>query len=402
MTIHSNRCIIYTSIAMNLALTNYGLRFAAESVKNQRGSAFVADPCTSLLDRLQTEILVPYRNSPEEMNLISRGLAEAISQVIGREQIALRYKRNPLEHIHQVAFEYTSRCNLHCRHCYNANVERVTETDLAVLKSAVDIFVPMGIKHFIFVGGEVSKFGDGWLEVVQHMHSKINAIVTLFTNGWWLGQQDFWAAGRTYRSDTEYLTELRRCGLTHILFSIDGLGEVHDRNRGVPGLFDRILKGFIAVRDAGLEPRVSVVIRSGMDDLEYFELLNLLAEGIYSFPPGAEKEDRIEKISFDPLNVFTNLIDIGNQASAIRNRSYYLPEVPDELLYCKGFFRPSPFLTIKANGEFATCRLADAGEGYGNIHKQDLIEIINHCSSSKDLDACNNFLSDTFSFTILA
>jgi len=90
--------------------------------------------------------------------------------------------------------------------------------------------------------------------------------VTLFTNGWWLGKQDFQAAGRTYRSDTEYLSELRRCGLTHMLFSVDGLGEIHDRSRGVPGLFDRILSGFAAVRDAALEPRVSVLVRSAVDD----------------------------------------------------------------------------------------------------------------------------------------
>jgi hypothetical protein len=35
-------------------------------------------------------------------------------------------------------------------------------------------------------------------------------------------------------------------------------------------------------------------------------------------------------------------------------------------------------LTVKANGELATCRLSQAGEGYGNIHQQTLAEILNH------------------------
>jgi hypothetical protein len=47
-------------------------------------------------------------------------------------------------------------------------------------------------------------------------------------------------------------------------------------------------------------------------------------------------------------------------------------------LYCRNFYRLSPSLTIKANGELATCRLSQAGEGYGNIHERPLVEILNH------------------------
>jgi hypothetical protein len=47
-------------------------------------------------------------------------------------------------------------------------------------------------------------------------------------------------------------------------------------------------------------------------------------------------------------------------------------------LYCRNFYRLSPSLTVKANGELATCRLSQAGEGYGNIHERPLIEILNH------------------------
>lgn len=258
----------------------------------------------------------------------------------------------------------------------------MTETDLGALNSAVDVFIDMGIRHFDFIGGEVSKFGDGWLEVVRHIRSRSNAIVTLFTSGWWLGKQDFQAAGSTYRSDKQYLSALHESGLTHILFSIDGLREAHDRCRRLPGLFDRMLAGFAAVRNAGLEPRVSVLVGTGIDVSEYFELLDELAQKIYSFPPGTKKGSRIERITSDPLNIFSNLINIGNQASAKRYGNFDFHVVPDELLYCKGFYRPSPFLTIKANGEVATCRLANAGEGYGNIHKERLVQILNRMQSS--------------------
>lgn len=102
---------------MNFALTNYGLRFAAESVKEQPLSKPNADPSTTLLNRLKAEILIPYRNNSAERDLVSRQLAEPVPDMISRETIALRYKRNPLEYVKQIAFEFTSRCNLHCRHC---------------------------------------------------------------------------------------------------------------------------------------------------------------------------------------------------------------------------------------------------------------------------------------------
>jgi hypothetical protein len=46
-------------------------------------------------------------------------------------------------------------------------------------------------------------------------------------------------------------------------------------------------------------------------------------------------------------------------------------------LYCRNFYRLSASLTVKANGELASCRLSQAGEGYGNIHERPLVDILN-------------------------
>jgi hypothetical protein len=105
--------------------------------------------------------------------------------------------------------------------------------------------------------------------------------VSVLSNGWFLGGEDFEAAGRRYPDDDAYLRDLKAHGVTHVGFSIDGRREAHDASRGIPG-----------------------------------------------------------------------------------------------------FYRPSPQLTIKANGELATCRLADAGEGYGNIHERPLLDILNGMQDS--------------------
>ena len=368
---------------MNLILTNFGLRCAVEPSKSKsRQLKLMHEVDPELLDQLKTEFSIPYRKKTQEDILIDRGMATIASESLSREEIVLRYRRNPLEHIQQVAFEFTTLCNLNCRHCYNATVPRVTENNIEALKSAVNVFIAMGIERFDFIGGEVSKYGTRWQEVVQHIRRNSDATITLFTSGWWIGQKGFRAAGIVYKDNKQYLTELHRSGLSHIVFSLDGFRSTHDRSRGRPGLFDKVISAFDEVRNAGLEPRVALLMRIDTGIAEYTELLSLISQRMKMRASGREPRTHEDSLVDDPVAVYSNLIDIGNQARVKQSGIFFLPEVPDEMLHCKGFYRPSPMITIKANGEVATCRLANAGEGYGNIHTQGLLYTLNHLQDS--------------------
>ena len=140
-----------------------------------------------------------------------------------------------------------------CNHCYNATVPRVIERDVETLKTAANALLTIGLQRFDFIGGEVSKYGLGWLDLARHIRShSADSIITLYTNGWWLEQQSFWAAGRTYVDVPAYLADLKAHGVSHITFSLDGLGAEHDESRHQPGLYDRVLRGLTQVREAGL------------------------------------------------------------------------------------------------------------------------------------------------------
>jgi sulfatase maturation enzyme AslB (radical SAM superfamily) len=361
---------------MNLALTNYGLRYASERLRDGPQGANLSAADRLLLD-LQTEILVPYQDTLLHNRLLAEGLVELVPEALSREQIGLRYQRNPLEHVETIIFEVTTRCNFNCRHCYNAGVDAATEKDVAALKSAADVFVRMGVRRFAFVGGEVSKYGDGWLDLVRHLGAHDEVEVGLFTNGWWLGRSDFVAAGRRYPDEAAYLEDLRDHGLTHVVFSLDGPQAVHDRSRRHPGLHRRVLDSFDRVRLAGLEPAVSLLVRGDRDPMELARFLADLAGRLYWFPSRTGLVDKLATLGEDPANTLSNLIDIGNGVRYREDR-FDLFDMPEDLLYCRGFFRPYPTLTIKANGELATCRVTTAGEGYGNLHRQDLIHLLNH------------------------
>ena len=98
---------------------------------------------------------------------------------------------------------------------------------------------------------------------------------------------------------------------------------------------------------------------------------------IYDLDPLTPARKRALRLSLDPTNALSSFIDIGNGAGDDTVQFPILDEC-EHALYCRNFYRLNPSLTIKANGELATCRLSQAGEGYGNLHRQTLVETLNH------------------------
>jgi len=366
---------------MNVALTYFGWMVARNLVQTGELRLGVSRETDLLLD-LWTGSLARWDDSSLQRAMQTEGLIEQVDDSIGRDAVELRYRRNPFEHVNKVIFEYTTHCNFDCEHCYNAQVPRCTENNPQLLKDAADVFLRMGIRRFDFIGGEVSLYGDGWLDVVEHIRSRgADIVISLYTNGWWLEREKLWAAGNAYEDESAYLSELKRRGLSHVTFSLDGPGDIHDLSRHQPGLYDRILRGLERVKQAGLAPRVSLLIRPEWSDEQMEAFLAESATIIYDLDSSAPARKRALRLTLDPTNSISNFIDIGNGAGDERTQFPILEE-RSHALYCRNFFRLSPSLTVKANGELATCRLSQAGEGYGNIHEKNLVDILNHFDES--------------------
>ena len=353
---------------MKLVLTNVGHRRALFL----RGEGAPADrPDPPLLRILESpRRWLPSTGDAVERDLVRRGLAETVPDAVPDREIRLRLRRNPIENVTKLAIEFTTRCNFRCRHCFNAYVPRVTETRLEGLARATDLFGWMGVRDFVFVGGEVTKFGDGWLDLAARLRSRGARAVGVIPNGWWLGGSGFEAAGRRYAAPGEYFDALRAHGVTHVVFSIDGRAADHDRCRDAPGLYARILAGIDATREAGLSPRVSLVLRGRDDERAHLEEL---ARRLYPEAGG----DALRHLEEDWTNIRNNFISFGRAAARAAGGGCGLREAGDRALRCAHFYRPAPHLTLKASGEIATCRLATAGEGYGNIHEGDLAGTLN-------------------------
>lgn len=366
---------------MIISLTNVGHRFITQMLKTQKPEHLRGDVvCRTLIHILNSTLIVVNGEPVEKVRCLLRTGLIQLENSFDLKAVSFRYKTNPLEHVSRVVFEFTSECNFNCKHCRNGSKQKHTETDVDKLKEIADTFSFLGIRCFYFIGGEVTKFGNRWLELAKHINSSNHKMVAVITNGWWIGKTNFEAAGKFYTDTAEYLRDLKQCGVTHIVFSIDGSEKVHDDSRGCKGLFSRIRNVIPAVKEAGLNPRISMLFDDKMDE-ETGDALAELAMRIYGYPEDADKSGALNKLFSDSANSFSNFIDIGNGASRRRNK-FSITDIPAEYLHCKTFYRPAPNLRINANGNLSVCPLLDAGEDFGNVHEKGIIEILNSFQDS--------------------
>ena len=364
---------------MNLILTNYGHRFITEQLKINSEDRLRANPSTAIMLQVLTEKMIPVEDVGIYQELINSGYLE-INNNMDLDAIIFKYKTNPLENVTKIVFEFTTQCNFSCAHCRNGSMEKTTETDIEKLKSVADAFCQLNINRFDFIGGEVSKYGNGWLDLANHINNKKDKTVAIYTNGWWLEQTDFTAAGKFYTNDTEYLSDLSQNGLTHILFSIDGHEAYHDKSRKHQGLYRRIISSFDRIKMLGIEPRISAVLFEELDAETLKSLVNI-ATKMYNLPQSMDAQVKLKYLSGDDTNQFSHFIDIGSGVKLKKNRREIASILP-EFLNCKAFYRPSPGLRIMANGNLSVCPLLDAGEDYGNVHDKSIITIMNNFQDS--------------------
>ncbi len=158
-------------------------------------------------------------------------------------------------------WEVTLRCDLACRHCGSrAGHARPDELSTAECLDLADQMADLGVLETTLIGGEAYLRAD-WVEIVRRLVER-RVIVTMTTGGRGLTLEKARAA--------------KAAGLGAVSVSIDGIGETHDRQRGVAGAFDSACRALDALREAGLRATVNTQInRLSLPELP--QILELLA-----------------------------------------------------------------------------------------------------------------------------
>ena len=139
-----------------------------------------------------------------------------------------------------VVWNMTRRCNLKCVHCYAQAVDPTAGRDdisTEQAKAMIDDLAAYGAPVMLFSGGEPLVRQD-LVELASHATSRgMRAVIS--TNGTLITPQK--------------ARELKQVGLSYVGISLDGMEQVHDRFRGVPGAFRKALEGIANCQAEGLK-----------------------------------------------------------------------------------------------------------------------------------------------------
>ncbi len=154
-------------------------------------------------------------------------------------------KRTPLE----VSLEVTRRCPLECQHCYNnlpmgdltaRNRELTKEEYAAILSELAD----MGVLWLLFTGGEIFARKD-FLEIYTCAKQK-GFLITLFTNGTVINERI-----------ADYLRDFPPFGIEITLYG--RTQETYETLTGIPGSYQRCLRGIKLLMERGLPLKLKTV-----------------------------------------------------------------------------------------------------------------------------------------------
>lgn len=134
-----------------------------------------------------------------------------------------------------VVWNITKRCNLRCIHCYSDSMNKDYEGELTTeeAKRTIDDLAQFGTPVIIFSGGD-PLLRDDIFEIAGYAGAK-GVRCALSTNGVLI--------------DKDKAKAIKDTGFAYVGVSIDGIGEINDRFRGMIGAYNMALEGIRNCRD---------------------------------------------------------------------------------------------------------------------------------------------------------
>ena len=166
----------------------------------------------------------------------------------------------------------TDRCNFRCTYCMPAEIfdqdyvfmPKEHLLTFEEIERLARIFVHLGVKKIRLTGGEPLLRKD--LTVLVQNLMRIDGIddIGLTTNGVYL---------------VKHAADLRKVGLKRVNVSLDAIDdELFKKINGRGVRTKAVLKGIEAARNAGLEVKVNMVVKKGMNDHEIIPMVSYFKE----------------------------------------------------------------------------------------------------------------------------
>ncbi|NMB48679.1 radical SAM protein, partial [Candidatus Kuenenbacteria bacterium] len=213
--------------------------------------------------------------------------------------IVVKHKFCHLVAPNRLYLELTRACNLHCKMCYNAGGQALTnELTTVEWQGILDQMAEVGVFEARFTGGEATLRPD-FLEILDYALAK-GFYVSLATNGIW---------------SKELKQEICRRPIDDVIVSLDGPPEINDKFR-IGGSFKETMNTIIALKQAGIKKvRLNTVLShlnwQHVEPLlaicEHHDLL--LVDFIHPRPFGRGEEAKGMMLSAEETLAFNRLVE---------------------------------------------------------------------------------------------
>ena len=157
----------------------------------------------------------------------------------------------------------TDRCDFRCVYCMSENMTFLPKKDLLTLEELEFVcktFISMGVSKIRLTGGE-PLVRKNIMQLFNNLGKKIGKgleELTLTTNG-----------SQLHR----YAEDLFNSGVRRINISLDSLNKNKFKKITRNGDFEKVLKGIMAAKKAGLKIKINTVALKGINDDEIINII---------------------------------------------------------------------------------------------------------------------------------
>ena len=204
--------------------------------------------------------------------------------------------------ISYIRVSVTDRCDFRCVYCMSEDMEFLPKKDVLSLEELdrlCNTFIDLGVKKLRITGGE-PLVRKNIMQLFSNLGNKIGQgleELTLTTNGSQLAR---------------YAKDLFDNGVKRINVSLDSLDKNKFKKITRIGDFDKVVKGIMVAKNAGLKIKINTVALKGINDNEILDLVNWCGENKFALtfievmPMGEIGEKRIDQ--YMPLTEVRSLI----------------------------------------------------------------------------------------------
>lgn len=181
-----------------------------------------------------------------------------------------------------VVWNITRECNLKCVHCYNDSGagRKCNDASTPEAKAVLDDIAAYGVPSILFSGGEPLMRPD-LFELMEYA-AGVGLRTVISTNGTLI--------------DEDAAKRVKDLGVSYVGISLDGIGKINDKFRGMDGAFERAVRGIKNCQAAGVRVGLRLTLtKRNVQDIE--GLFNFFdAEGVeracfYHLVPSGRGQD---------------------------------------------------------------------------------------------------------------